>query len=181
MKFCCYCGTQISDDARFCYNCGKVVVDYRSGEDTGESTVNTEPEGSGEYVHIPDFTRRNEGQQLLASLSSRLRLNAIIWFIVAGVQIILGVCGAYFTLVIAVLNIISAVTDLNNSKKILENPCGIVKTYEPIVSGIITLVYNVVVGGVVGVAGSIYYLVGVRGFVMKNKQEFLTMEANYSE
>jgi len=41
---------------------------------------------------------------------------------------------------------------------------------------IFTLVYNVLVGGVIGVVGSIYYFVALRGFVMENKTSFAEIE-----
>ena len=41
---------------------------------------------------------------------------------------------------------------------------------------IIVLVYNLLVGGVIGVAGSIYYFVAVRGYIMEHKNEFIDLE-----
>lgn len=79
-------------------------------------------------------------------------------------------------LIVGVLNIVSAITDIKNSKRVLTNQNGIVKAYEPLANAIIALVYNLVIGGVIGVLGSIYYLIFVRGFVMENKIQFLSME-----
>ncbi|MBO5879868.1 MAG: hypothetical protein J6Q68_04890, partial [Clostridia bacterium] len=95
---------------------------------------------------------------------------------VASLQILIGLCGAWFTLIVGVLNIISAIKDIQSSKNILTNPNGIVAAHEPLTNPIIVLVYNIVIGGLFGVAGSIYYLIFVRGYVMENKEQFLAME-----
>ena len=190
MKYCCYCGTQLSDESKFCHSCGKATIeldsvgkyDFESCEsgtadnDFCNQESNFEYTDSGYQSESYDVEVLGTKRDLVNTLSSRLRLNAILWFIVAGIQIIIGVCGVYFTLIVGVLNIISAINDLKSSRRILENQNGIVRAYEPITGAIITLVYNAVVGGVVGVAGSIYYLVAVRGFVLKNKKCFLDME-----
>lgn len=48
--------------------------------------------------------------------------------------------------------------------------------YDRLWEPILILIYNVIFGGVLGVAGSIYYLVGIRNFVMKNEGEFKSLE-----
>ena len=72
-------------------------------------------------------------------------------------------------MIVGVLNIISAIQDIIFSGKMLKNPNGIVDKVRPLVGAILILIYNVIFGGVLGVAGSIYYLVGIRNFVMKTK------------
>ncbi len=107
-----------------------------------------------------------------------MNTNGIIWVVIACIQIIIGLSGVWFTLIVGVLNILSAVSDIKTSKAILTNPIGIVQNHTPISGAIVTLIYNVVIGGVIGVLGSIYYLVCVRGYVMENKAQFLEMEMN---
>ena len=80
-------------------------------------------------------------------------------------------------LIVGVLNIISSIQDMKYSKILLENPTGIVAKFEPITGPIITLVYNLVIGGVIGVVGSIYYFVAIRNYVMENKQFFASLDA----
>ena len=58
------------------------------------------------------------------------------------------------------------------SKTLLENPKGIIARFESKTGPIITLVYNLIIGGVIGVVGSIYYFFAIRNFVMENKQFF---------
>lgn len=161
MKYCQYCGTQLIDDAKFCPNCGKTTVQiFQEGKQTTEATSS------------------NSQQKIVNTLSSRLKTNGIIWLVIAIIQILVGLFGVWFTIIVGVLNIVSAITDIKNSKRILTNPNGIVKVYEPITNAVIALIYNVVIGGLIGVLGSIYYLVFVRGFVMENKNLFLEMETN---
>ena len=105
-------------------------------------------------------------------------MNGIIWFIIAGIQIIIGVCGTIVPLIVGVLNIISAINDLKLSKQVLVDQGGIVKSCEPMTSTIVTLVYNAVVGAVIGIGGSMYYMFAIRKFVLDNKEAFLEMEEN---
>ena len=54
--------------------------------------------------------------------------------------------------------------------------CGKELFDEAVICPIITLAYNLVVGGVIGVVGSVYYFIALRGFVMENKEAFLALE-----
>ena len=62
------------------------------------------------------------------------------------------------------------------SKTLLENPTGIVAKFEPLTGPIITLIYNLIIGGVIGVVGSIYYFVAIRNYVMENKRSFCDLD-----
>jgi hypothetical protein len=162
MKYCQYCGTQLDDDSRFCTQCGKNL---------------SQPSQNAPNPNY-QFNRPDVNRELIGKLSSRLKTNGIIWIVIASIQILIGVCGVWFTLIVGVLNLISAITDIKSSNRILVDQSNIVGTYESLVSPIITLVYNAVIGGIIGIAGSIYYLTCVRGFVMENKNRFLAMENN---
>lgn len=151
MKYCTKCGRELFDEAVICVGCGCPA---------GATPVQT-------------ILRTND---LLHKLSERIKINGIIWIAIAVVQIIIGICGAWFTLIVGALNIVSAIKDMNYSKTVLENPNGIVNSYESLTSPIITLVYNLVIGGVIGVIGSLYYFIAIRGFVMENKNAFLALE-----
>ena len=59
---------------------------------------------------------------------------------------------------------------------VLEKPDGIVDKFEPIAGPVITLVYNLVIGGIIGVVGSIYYFIAIRNYVMENKQFFASLD-----
>lgn len=154
MKFCTHCGKELCDEAVICPGCGCAVG----------------------TVSVPAAAKAD----LLTKLSERIKINGIIWLVIGVLQIIIGLCGTWLPLIVGVLNMISAVKDMNYSKTVLENPTGIVTNFESLTSPIITLVYNLVIGGFIGVIGSIYYFVALRGFVMENKNAFLALEQQAS-
>ena len=116
MKFCQQCGNQLPENARFCPNCGFELQPLANTKSTVISN------------------------DLLVKLSTRVKTNGIIWIVIACVQILIGILGAWFTLLVGVLNIISAIRDIKNSDRILTNPYGIVKAYEPITGPIVVLI-----------------------------------------
>lgn len=151
MKYCTHCGKELLDEAVICMDCG-CEVSGRNNQTVNNKSV--------------------DGATLLNTLSQRLNTNGIIWLVVGILQILGGIYINWFLLIVGVLNIISSVQDMQYSKTLLENPNGIVAKFEPITTPIITLVYNLVIGGVIGVVGSIYYFVAIRGFILENKQFF---------
>ena len=94
MQYCQYCGTQLVDDAKFCSNCGKMTMQIPHEEKQHSETSS------------------NNHQNIVNTLSSRLKTNGIIWLVIACVQILIGLFGVWFTLIVGVLNIISAITDI---------------------------------------------------------------------
>ena len=156
MKYCTHCGKELLDEAVICIGCGCAV-----GEQNNQ-TVNN---------------KSVDGATLLNTLSQRLNTNGIIWLVIGILQILGGIFINWFFLLVGVLNIISSVQDMQYSKTLLENPTGIVAKFEPIVGPVITLVYNLVIGGVIGVIGSIYYFLAIRNYVMENKQFFASLDA----
>ena len=185
MKYCNHCGNPIPDEARFCSKCGKEAHRlYGKNESNSNFTASEEQDYKQEENTAPSRGGANNSAQLekhrelVKTLSSRLRMNGIIWFIIAGIQIIIGACGTIVPLIVGVLNIISAINDLKLSKQVLVDQGGIVKSCEPMTSTIVTLVYNAVVGAVIGIGGSMYYMFAIRKFVLDNKEAFLEMEEN---
>lgn len=151
MKYCTHCGKELIDEAVICVGCGCAV--------SGQKTY------TGNNIWL-------DRAALLKTLSQRLNTNGIIWLVIGILQILSSLLINWFLLIVGVLNIISSVQDMQYSKELLEDPSGIVAKFEPITGPIITLVYNLVIGGVIGVVGSIYYFVAIRNFVMENKQIF---------
>ena len=140
---------------KFCKNCGYGV------EDTAPVCGNC-------------GTAMDENNTLtdekLKTLSERIKLNGIIWIVVGALQVCSFVC-----VIVGVLNIISGIRDLNTSKTVFERRVGLVQAYTPIVSPVITLIYNVIFGGLIGIAGSLFYFLGIREYVMENKDYFNTL------
>lgn len=156
MKYCTYCGKELLDEAVICVGCG-CAVDKQGASSVNQATTDT--------------------AALLNTLSERLKINGIIWLVIGILQILGGIFINWFLLIVGALNIVSSIQDMTYSKTLLETPTGIVAKFEPIIGPIITLVYNLVIGGVIGVAGSIYYFVAIRNFVMENKESFATLDA----
>lgn len=131
----------------------------------------------------------------LNELSGKIRLEAIIWSVVASLQIVSAIVlfflfldypegysnliSAISLLVIAVLNIKSASSDFKYSKQILTNPVGIVEKYTPTNGIIATLIYNLLFGGLLGVVGSIFGFV-TRNYVMSNINVFKYIEVMHN-
>lgn len=150
MKYCRQCGKELLDEAVICPGCGC------STEHKQQSKA--------------------EVGALLTKLAEKVKTNGIIWLVIGVLQILAGVFLNWWLLIVGVLNIVSSINDMNFSKTVVENPTGIVKRFEPLAGPIITLVYNLVIGGVIGVIGSIYYFVAIRSFVMENKAVFESLE-----
>lgn len=145
MKYCAKCGKELFDEAVICPGCGCA---------TGTVPVQT------------------VGTDLIRKLAEKVRTNAVIWLVIGILQVLAGVFGGWFVLIVGVLNIVSSVQDMNYSKQLPENPTGIVRRFEPITGPVITLIYNLIFGGIIGVVGSIYYFVGIRSFVMEHREAF---------
>lgn len=153
--YCSKCGKEIVPNAAFCISCGSAVKS--DSYQTAKPDINT-------------------NRTLLITLSQRLNTNGIIWLIIGIIQILGGIFINWFLLIVGVLNIISSVQDMQYSKTMLENSGGIVAKFEPITGPIITLIYNLVIGGIIGVLGSIYYFIAIRNYVMENKQLFASLD-----
>lgn len=129
---------------------------------------------------------------IVQKLSDKVKINGIIWIIVGIIQIITGIIiaaalGSYdgglmvnaiIILVIGIINTTLSIKDFKYSKEVLQSPVGIVKKFSPLGGPIGNLIYNILFGGIIGVAGSIYYFT-VRSFVMNNSMQFTQIEEQY--
>ena len=151
MKYCTHCGKELFDEAVICVGCGCAVNDQNIMAARNMSSA---------------------GTALLNTLSQRVNTNGIIWLVIGILQILGGLFINWFLLIVGALNVISSIQDMQYSKTLQEDPTGIVERYEPLAGPIITLVYNLIFGGIIGVVGSIYYFVQIRSFVMQHKEVF---------
>ena len=165
-KFCTHCGNEVNENAVICIKCGCAISNCKT---------NT----NGQTLKNSQNNLFADNQSLVSTISQRIQTNGIIWIVIGAVQILLGISVNWFLLIVGVLNLLSAIQDLNYCKTILQNPVGIVEKVKPLTLPIITLVYNLLIGGVIGVAGSIYYFVAVRGYVLENEQAFLEIENSH--
>lgn len=159
--FCRYCGKEISNDVTFCPNCGKQI----SQQQIVEGSIGFSSTASSADNH-----------PLIGKFSERVKTNAIIWIVIGAIQILCGLVVQWWLLIVGILNLVTGISDIKYSSTVIQNPRGIVNRVKPLGGPIFTLIYNLFFGGVIGVAGSIYYLVGVRGFVLENECAFLEAE-----
>ena len=155
MKYCTKCGKELFDEAMLCPNCGCM---QNTAGGIGMNFQNV----------VPD-------EQLLQNLSRKVKTNGIIWLCIGILQ-----CLSLVFIIVGILNIIEAVNDMKYSDDVLKKPVGIVKHFEPMKGAIITLVYNLIFGGIIGVAGSLYYILGIRDFVLNNRAAFDAIEQKYT-
>ena len=154
MKYCEHCGKQLFDEAVICMGCG----------------CPTEPLATD---------KSPKTSHLLQTLSEKIKTEAVIWIVIASIQVLIGLSSlagfgsdmGIIILVISALNFVTAYNDMNYAKEVLVAPKNIVAKFEPMASLVVMLVYNIIFGGVIGVVGIIFGFV-TRDYVMKNKTEF---------
>ena len=112
--------------------------------------------------------------KVVKTLTDKMRTENIVWIVIAVFQI-LSVVGA----AVGVYNLIVSIMNLDASKKFMECPVGIVRSFEPMTGNIVVLCLNLFFGAFIGIIGSLYHIFGVRGYVMDHKEEFLRIEAMY--
>lgn len=112
--------------------------------------------------------------QYAKTLSEREKISAILWLVIGILQILTFVgfiCGAW--------NIYCAYCRLKQSKAVLTPYPGMVKSYDNWMTNIIiSIVINLVLGGMIGVAAALFDMFGIRNYVLENKQIFEEMEAD---
>ena len=160
-KFCSNCGNEVHENAVVCIKCGCAI-----------------PQMDASKQHMTQNKK-----SVLDVISQRIQINGIIWLAVGALQIILGILDVrenWFLLLVGAINLVYGFADLKYSKDCLVRPIGIVKQAKPLVRTVIVLVYNLLIGAIIGVAGSIYYLVAVRAYILENERAFLEIEQQRS-
>ncbi len=144
MKFCTYCGKEIMDEAVICVHCGCPVAAR---------------------------TTRVTQEVVLHTLANRLTINGILWICIGVCQCLIGYFLYWWVGIVGIVNIISAIADLRYSKTVYyaDVRSKIVQKFEPLAGPILVLIYNTLIGGLIGVIGSIYYFIAIRGYVMENR------------
>lgn len=153
MKYCTHCGKQLLDEAVVCPGCGCAV-----------NAVYQQPA---------------ENSNIVNTLADRVMINGIIWIVIGALQILFALFVNWFVLIVGILNLISAIKDIQYSTRVKTQPVGVVEKFQPLTGPIIVLVYNLIFGGIIGVVGSVYYLVAVRDLVLTNETVFKEIEQRY--
>ena len=162
-KFCTHCGNEVNENAVVCVKCGCAIP-------------RTHTFSNSQATHFSQNSPISSYPDIVNTISQRIQTNGIIWIVIGAIQILLGISVNWVVLIVGILNLVSSIQDINYSKSFPLNPVGIVNKVKPLTGPIITLIYNLVIGGIIGVAGSIYYFIAVRGFVLENEQTFLEIE-----
>lgn len=177
------------EGAKFCSNCGKAT------ENTGAYT----PPNRQNYYQAPpyQYSPYMPMKNIVQQLSEKVKIEAVIWLVIACIQYIFGLItiasNAYMyypeqgfglfmgvlLVIVASCNLIFVVRDFKYSTDVLQNPVGIIGRYAPMGGLVATLVYNLFLGGVIGIAGSIYGFV-IRNFVMTNQMQFAQIEQQFA-
>lgn len=180
-NFCPDCGTPLRDSPMFCPKCGKInsrserkeTYNYHYNFNNENTSYNSS------HTYNPPF------EDVVKNLSKKIEIEGIIWTVVACLQYIIGLSTLIFivgipVIVVAILNTITAVNNFDYSKKILYEPVGICEKYDSIGGRVATLIYNILFGGIIGVAGSIYDFI-VRDYVMTRKNSFIKIQNEFIE
>ena len=168
MNYCSKCGKELFDEAVICPGCGCAV--------------------SGTYSYNDMNRKQMDSQVLLKQLQRKLKTETQLWMWIGIAQVAIGIIlfvnaldGEFFIgfpislFVISIVNLCSSFEIKRFSKSINEKPVGIVRRYEPFYRYVFNFVYNLIFGGVIGVAGSIYGIM-TRNYVLKNEIAFSKME-----
>lgn len=119
---------------------------------------------------------------VLKNISKKEMTGAIIWIVLAGIQILLGITFIdyyWVTLIIGIWNLINGIIRITRAGRVEERQNTIVEEYETsLTSLIIFLIVNIFIGGLIGVIGVIYDMI-TRNYVLNNK-DILLGEVNTS-
>ncbi len=149
-KFCANCGEPVNENAAVCTHCGVAIK------------KNAQPQ-AGTVISKEEAYKKLAGHEKAA---------AIIWFVIAALQIIVGSFTYYAPVVVGCWNIYTGVQRIKHSKTLADMPAGVYAYYEKQgTANIIFLVVNIILGGLIGGIASGYDIY-IRSFVMKNKEIF---------
>ena len=160
-NFCQNCGKELKSEEKFCSSCGYATSNQSSNNNS--------------------FTQNQKNMILI--LSQKNQTNAIIWISVGIIQILaslytityFGFFSGIWTLAVGIINIFSGYQDFNYSKELLKRPVAIISRYESMTPIIISLAYNLILGGLIGIVGAIYAMT-IRSFVLSNRDIFVQAE-----
>lgn len=209
MAFCSKCGTQMVDDARFCSVCGQpvqppVYQTQTSQPFTYQTQVQHTQSSQAEYKPYVS-SNGSDHNAMLYTLSKKLMIETIIWFVVSIIEIIAGfICinsgikinssyfynnsgGIYiflgvFAIFVAIYNFYFVNKNYKYSNGLLKYPVHIVEEFQSKSIGnyVLSIIGNLVAFGLFGLAAAIYSLT-IRNFVLNNARIFKTIEKEFIE
>lgn len=180
MKYCSHCGRKLFDEAVICPGCGCAAGSCNTSKNMYGNN------GGGPANNAGAVFNYENAADLIGKLSTRIKANGIIWIVIASLQILFGLAFIDYgigliPLIMGIVNLIGGIKDIGYSKNIFLNPTGITAKFQPIAGMICTALFNLFIGGIVGIAGSLYYAFAIRQFVMDNKEAFDVIDRIYSQ
>lgn len=116
------------------------------------------------------------GQEAIDSIRTLEMVSAIVWSVIAGVQILVAISGAgagsIFLFAAGVWNVFGAISRFQMIKSIEKRLVKVVRSYEGIASLVIVCLANLIIGGVIGALWVIIDFV-IRDRVLKNRHLFV--------
>lgn len=124
---------------------------------------------------MPNRSSVNSTNPFLEKLAEREKGAALIWIVVACIQVLTAILvrgTATVVLICGIWNLYAGYCRNQGSKRVFTNWPDLVNTYEKSRNSIIfSIVLNAVIGGVIGVIGGIYDMV-TRSYVLEHRDEF---------
>ena len=143
---CPRCGTSYSTTASFCSKCGANLSENIKFKQNKQMPT---------YEEKLDIMY-NDAQYCIANIAKRERMSSKIWIITAIIQIVLSIiCFPFPFWVAAFLNIWRASSRFKLSKLVLVPNKELLSKYDSVLYGL-TWMYNVSLGGLIGIIGCIY-------------------------
>ncbi len=172
-RFCVFCGGELNPQAAVCLQCGCPA---------NTASVPPMPPTYAQQPNYAPYPRKRSRPELVYTLAKRVKINAIIWLIIGFIQVFAGIvlvieyeeATFVFPIIVGAFNVYASIKDSQFHTLLLDSPVGgeILERYEPVGGMIATFIYNVIFGGLIGVVGSIYYSLAIRGYVMEHREEF---------
>ncbi|MBO4457419.1 MAG: zinc ribbon domain-containing protein [Butyrivibrio sp.] len=189
--FCPKCGKNLSDDERFCTECGTPLLnpEFDSAVTSSQISNNAQmpsapmpqvpsaPMQPAPYYQPMGFTQPSF---IYNTYINKMDSSASAWMVVAILQIIFGVV----TLIVGVgiVLILMGIWNISQSNKLRNNvnyfrrtPAGIVEYVDSSGSGILCLIINIFIGGLPGIIGAAIDM-STKSYGKNNRQALWAVE-----
>ncbi|MBR3861900.1 MAG: zinc-ribbon domain-containing protein [Oscillospiraceae bacterium] len=168
MAYCSQCGTQNTEGARFCRNCGQ-------GIDSTDITVPmTRAVPAQQNMDMTE-------QQTLSTLLSKMKTSSGIWTGIGIYQLVAGLATlmlgyGVLSIILGIWNIVQSSKEKKTRLEFEKNPVGIVAYFERNRTSTIVFVFlNLFFGAFLGVIGSVYDLT-VNSYALNSRDTFDRIE-----
>lgn len=195
-NFCIKCGTALVPGCKFCPECGANTVDTGMPEAKGMSPyttsaypIVTEKHKTDMKIGKYDFAYIKVMTDSTVSRALKLKKReAIVWLIIACMQVVLGLILSALgklligscILVVACVNCYFSIKTALYLKDIYDSPRWRIREYTSMAKLTLSLLYNLLFGGIIGLIAPIYGMF-VCDFLVKNDTLFYTLDEEYAD